>query len=228
MKKRIIFFLAAVVYGVIVITFAITLSANPKVDVVANYAVESFRSLGEEIGLSGNDERLYDVYSPDGTEVFSFGESVRLTIDTGWFAKAGFDPDKFGGEAAVEDSRLTIISDHVEGVAAANGDNIFDTFEKVLRSNRHALEYHMDHDLFELHLGGGNTYRWAKDWRTNTRGMTFVLNPKPLVEAGLETENLEGWTFANINMMHGPEKGQTVPRLLKNYSFAQLHSVHFQ
>ena len=220
MKKRIIFFFAAALYGVIVIASAITLSANPKLDVVANYAVESFESLGEEIGLRGGNEQLYDVYSPDGTEAFSYGESVRLTVDPVWFIAAGFDPDKFGGEAAVEDSRLTIISDHVEGVVVTNDDNIFDTFEKVLRSNRHALEYHMDHDLFELHLGGGNTYRWAKDWRTNARGMTFVLNPQPLVEAGLEIENLEGWTFANINMMHGPERGQTVPRILKNYSFA--------
>ena len=219
MKKRIICFSAAAVYAVIVIASAIMLSANPKLDVVANYAVESFKSLGEEIGLSGGNERIYDVYSPDGTEVFSYGESVMLTIDTGWFVKAGFDPDKFGGEAAVGDSRFTITSNHVEGVDMANENDIFDTFENVLRSNRHALEYHMDHDLFELHLGGGNAYRWAKDWRANTRGMTFVLNPQPLIEAGLEAENLEGWTFASINMMHGPERGQTVPRLLKNYSF---------
>ena len=217
MKKKIICFAAAAVYAIIVIVLAFTLSENPKLDVVANHAVESFKTFGEIIKINGYDERLYNVYSPDGTEVFSYGESVQLTIDAGWFTAAGFDPDKFNGEAILEDSRLTFISDYVKGVA--NGSNIFDTFENILRSNRHALEYHTDHVLFELHLGGGNAFRWAKDWRTNTRGMTFVLNPQPFVEAGLELENLQGWALTNVNIMHGQESGQTVPRLLKNYSF---------
>ena len=221
MKKIIICFSAAAAYAVIVISSAIMISTDPKLDVVANYAVKSFEDLGGRIGLSDCDKPLYNVYSPGGTEVFSYGESVRLTADVGWFIAAGFDPDKFGGDAAVEDSHFTFISSHVRGVDVADDHNIFGTFENVLRSNRNALEYHTDHDLFELHLGDGNTFRWAKDWRTNTRGMTFVLNPESLIEAGLDTENLEGWTYANINMMHGPERGQTVPRLLKNYSFAE-------
>ena len=211
----------AAVYAVIVIASAIMLSANHKFDVVANHAADSFKSLGEEIGLSGHGGPLYEVFSPDGTEIFSYGESVRLTVDIGWFKAAGFDPEKFGGEAAADDSRLTIISNQVKGVdiAYVNARGAFDVFETVLRSNRHALEYHMDHDLFELHLGRGNTFRWAKDWRTNTRGMTFVLNPRPFIEAGLDPENLAGWSFANVNIMYGPKKGQTVPRLLKNYSY---------
>ena len=221
MKKKIICLMVAAVYAVIVIASAIMLSASQKLDIVANYAVESFERLGEGIGLDSYDKRLYDVYSPDGTEIFSFGESVRLTVDMALFTVAGFDPDRFGGEAAVEGTRFTIPSSNVEGVGAANTNSVFDTFENVLRNNRHALEYHMDHDLFELHLGGGNTFRWAKDWRTNTRGMTFVLNPQPFINAGLEPENLEGWTLANINIMLGLESGQTVPRLLRNYSFAK-------
>ena len=221
MKKKIICLTAAAVYALVIIAAAIMISANSKLDLVANHAVESFKSLGEEIGLGGYDKRLYEVYSPDGTEIFSYGESVGLTVDIGRFAAAGLDPDKLAGQAAVEDSRLTIISNQVESVASVNARGVFDVFETLLRSNRHALEYHMEHDLFELHLGGGNTFRWAKDWRTNTRGMTFVLNPRPFIDAGLEPKNLEGWVSANIRMMLGPEIGQTVPRLLKNYSFAE-------
>ena len=220
MKKKIICFSAAAVYAVIVIASAMAFSANPKLDVVANHAVKSFEDLVELEKKTGYGRPLYNVYSPGGTEVFSYGESVKLTIDLGQFIAAGFDPRKFGGEPAWENSRFTFTSSHVKGVDVTDDHNVFDTFANVVRSNRHALEYHMDHDLFELHLGGGNTFRWAKDWRANTRGMTFVLNPQPFIEAGLETENLEGWTLANVNMMYGPESGQTVPRLLKNYSFA--------
>ena len=218
MKKKIISFLAAAMYAVTVIASAIMLSASPKLDVVANYALDSFKSLGEEIGgigggieLNGFAKPLYDVHSPDGTEVFSYGESVKLTIDIESFSAAGAD-----------DSRLAITSDNVRGVdtSSVSDRSAFGVFESVLRSNRHALEYHQDHDLFELHLGRGNTFRWAKDPRTNTRGMTFVLNPRPFIERRLEPEELEGWVLANVSIMYGPEKGRTVPRLLKNYSFA--------
>jgi hypothetical protein len=220
MKSKVICFSAAALYAIIVIASAISLSANPKLDVVANYAMESFKSFEEIIQLNDYDKQLYNVYSPDGTEILSFGESVRLTVDVGCFTTAAFCPDKFGGEGTLEGSRLTIAANNVKGVNAGNGSNIIDTFENVLRSNRHALEYHTDKDLFELHLGGGNAFRWAKDWRTNTQGMTFILNPQPFVEAGLELENLEGWRVADIDIMHGPESSQTVLRLLKNYTFA--------
>ena len=89
--------------------------------------------------------------------------------------------------------------------------------ESILRNNRQHIHYHMDHDLFELHLGG-HAFRWARDWRNNTRGMTFVLNPESFIEAGLDPEMLEGWTLANVTLNHG--RGDTVARLLKNYSFA--------
>ena len=47
--------------------------------------------------------------------------------------------------------------------------------------------------------------------------MTFVLNPEPFIAAGLNPDVLEGWTLANVALDHG--RGETVPRLLRNFSF---------
>ena len=218
MNKKLICFIAAAVYAALSITIAFALSANEAFDVVANYAITSFEKLGERPAPASTG-RLYEVRSPAETEAFLYGERVQLAFDLAAFATAGFDPDKFESEITEEDGWLKIVSEMVEGVDTSNADAL-SVFENVIRNGRSHLEYHMEHDLFELHLGGGHTFRWAKDPQTNTRGMTFVLNPEPFIEAGLDPDQLEGWTQADVTMMHGPQRGQTVPRLLRNYSFA--------
>ena len=61
-----------------------------------------------------------------------------------------------------------------------------------------------------ISLGAGlsEQYAWHDIW----------LNPEPFIEAGLDPYALEGWTLADVTLNHG--RGDTVPRLLKNYSFA--------
>jgi len=215
MKKKIMCLAAAVVYAVIVIASSIILSENPQMDVVANNAVTSFETLGDVVEVVAYDDGSYVVYSPNRKEQFSYGGDVLLIFDKTPFIAAGLNPDMFEGSNFIaEGGYLVLTSESVEGIANAGG--AIDTIEAIIRSNRRHIHYHMDHDLFELHLGG-HTFRWARDYRNNTRGMTFVLNPETLIEAGLDPDALEGWTLADVAQNHG--RGDTVPRLMKNYSF---------
>ena len=219
MKKKIISFTAAAAYAVIAIASSIMISESPQFDVVANYAAMSFGALGEAVDVAVNDGGSYVVYSPSRAERFSFGGDVQLIFDTAPFIAAGLDTDNLEANNIIaEDGYIILTSEGVAGVAGvASKGSAFETMEAIIRNNRRHILYHMDHDLFELHLGG-HTFRWARDIRDNTRGMTFVLNPEPFVTAGLDPDALEGWTLANIALDHG--RGETVPRLLRNYSFA--------
>ena len=219
MKNRFKYLMSAALYATIVILVANVFSSIAAVDIVANRAIDSFESLGRELELHEESRQHYDLRSPDGTEVFTFGQSIMLTFDLAPFTVAGFVPQEYGNALVMGETTFSILADHA-GVTPQDGDGGYDVFEAVLRSNRHALEYHMDHDLFELHLGHGNAFRWARDLQTNTRGMTFVLNPEPFIEAGLNPELLKGWALVDITVMHGADRGQRVPRLIKNFSLS--------
>ena len=214
MNKKVIC-IAAAAYAAIVIFAAILLSANPSLDVVANYALKSFETLGEAVEISAYSGNTYAVYSPSRAEQFQYGEIVQLTFDAAPFLAAGFDPASVKSAITVSDAYIIIPSENALGFMDTG--SAVSTMEAVLRNNRQTLEFHMDHDLFELHLGGGHAFRWAKDWRTNTRGMTFVINPEPFVQAGLDPTAIEGWSLASITLDHG--RGETVERLLKVYSY---------
>ena len=215
MKKKVMCFAAAVVYAVIVIAASIMISENPKMDVVANYAVTSFETLGEVVEVVAYDGGSYVVYSPNRKEQFAFGGDVLLIFDNAPFIAAGLNLDMFEGSNFIaEGSYLVFTSESVAGIANAGG--AIDSIEAIIRSNRRHMHYHMDHDLFELHLGD-HTFRWAREIRDNTHGMTFVLNPEPFIAAGLNPDALEGWILADVALEHG--RGETAPRLLRNFSF---------
>ena len=61
----------------------------------------------------------------------------------------------------------------------------------------------MDH--YGVILGDGNMFEWAKDMLTNGYGnsvqdkdIVFVLNAEPLIAAGVDPNNVEGWVYAQV------------------------------
>ena len=211
MNKKAICF-AAAAYAVIVTASAIMLSDNRQLDVVARYAAASFLALGQEPEVTLDDGWPYVVRSPGGAEQFSYGENVRLIIAAAPFIAAGLYTDRLEeGGIIAENYYLIFTSEDAAGAQSA--DN---TIEALINSNRRNIHYHMEHDLFELELDG-HAFRWARDTQKNTLGMAFVLDPEPLIQAGLDPHALEGWSLVDITLNHG--RGNTVPRLIKNYSF---------
>ena len=57
-------------------------------------------------------------------------------------------------------------------------------------------------------------FEWAKNLSTNSatgenqdKDIVFVLNPEPLIAAGVDPEKVEGWVYAQVAV---EENGQTV------------------
>ncbi|MDR1465391.1 MAG: hypothetical protein LBJ11_08855 [Oscillospiraceae bacterium] len=96
----------------------------------------------------------------------------------------------------------------------------------IKNNNRLALGYHAAMDHYNITFGGGNLFEWAKDLRTNgttggpqDKDIVFVLNPEPLIAAGLDPENVEGWAYAPVQVEIGGRPA-TVWKLLKPFDFA--------
>lgn len=188
-------------------TALFALSACQATDVVANYAIKSFDEITPVLAdkILKSDKNV-TIISPSDTERFVFGSEPKLSFSIAPFIAAGLDITKLPSEIIATDTEIVI--------AVQNSSVTNPTFEKLIRENRNSLEYHTDHDIYELLLGNGNAFRWAKDINSNERDIVFVLNPEPLIAAGLDPEKLDGWKFTKVKVM---EDGKTieVDKLLK-------------
>lgn len=78
-------------------------------------------------------------------------------------------------------------------------------------------------DHYGIMLGDGNMFEWAKNLNTNTvngqiqdKDIVFVLNPEPLIAAGVDPQKVEGWVYAQVTAEdHG--KKMEVYKFLKPF-----------
>ena len=75
-----------------------------------------------------------------------------------------------------------------------------------------------------MKLGDGNMFEWAKDMLKNTatntdqdKDIVFVLNPEPLIAAGVDPAKVTGWVYAEVPV---EENGKTtqVYKFLKPFN----------
>ncbi|MDR3271074.1 MAG: hypothetical protein LBT32_06180, partial [Peptococcaceae bacterium] len=81
------------------------------------------------------------------------------------------------------------------------------SFEHIVNQYRTAIGYHTSLDHYNVNLGDGNLFEWAKDLRTNgtsqedqDKDIVFVLNPEPLIAAGVNPEQIAGWAYAQVTV----------------------------
>ena len=203
-----------------------------ETDIVAKVAKTSFKALLEASPgrvAFDQEEGAWGLSSPGGDRVFfaadfsrNGGEGqaadmdmpdVEFTFDVAPFLAAGLDPSKLVGAEGlryeVEDDELML---HFElgsdAFAATAKDSLEAAFAEIVRSQRARLGYHAKLDHYGIKLGEGNMLEWAKDLSTNDKDLVFVLNPEPLIAAGLDPAQVSGWAYAQVEMED--EEGKTI------------------
>ena len=182
------------------------LTACGKLDVIGDRSVKSFEevlsimdeqvSTEEEFGgwsLTAPDASVSFEWSKDFSE--TTGYDVRLVVDAQPFLDAGLDPSKLPEGMFI---------DHQIIVGAALGNDEFTdagaasplaSYQKIVDHYRDTISYHAALDHFGIMMDNGNMFEWAKDMKTNEKDIVFVLNPQPLLDAGVDPEKVEGWIF---------------------------------
>jgi hypothetical protein len=182
-------------------------------DVVGVYSVESFGALLEaKANLVNVDETTggWVLAAPDGTARFIWGidpardasRDVLLSLDLEPFLKGGLDPSLLPNDYRVEGEQLLITGVLERGdQSTSQATTALQAYEYIVDNSRNALSYHGAMDHFGVSIGDGNVFEWAKDPATNDKDIVFALNPNPLIAAGLDPENVEGWTYALVPVM---------------------------
>lgn len=202
------------------------------------------QKLGDKVGFNAGDTS-WQITSPAGDKLLialdfarpnADGETpdFEIDLDAAPFLAAGLDASKLPASDSLgyrlEDGRFMLHFDWgketlkpaTDGTTAptnatAPATGIVATFKQIIASYRERIGYHEKLDHYGFALGDGNMVEWAKDLATNDKDLVFVLNPEPLIQAGVDPAKVEGWVFAKVEVKDANGKYVAVDKLLRPF-----------
>lgn len=214
-----------------VLIFALT--ACQSTDVVGNVSKTSFEALTNKVSdklTTDEQSKSWAITSPGG-ERFLLGKDMAGTPDAAIefdatpFINAGLDPTKLSTDIYSYDqasNRIKIAAELGSPKTAVKADaKVTDSFNKLVETNRESIGYHAKLDHYGIALGNGNMFEWAKDLTTNDKDMVFVLNPQPLIDAGVDPAKVTDWVFAKVPVVDENNKEIQVDKFLKPYELSK-------
>ncbi len=178
------------------------LTACSSLDVVQTDAVRAFGDVLAAYPAEYKDD-WYQLTSPDGRATFAYAnDSMWLAIDASPFIAAGLKASEMDNiaESVFYKNDLSyslpgwdMLNQNVKDGAAAQ-------FEANAKYIRQYIGYHTAMDHYNIDFGGG-MFEWAKDMDANDKDIVFVLSPESLIAAGVDPENVDGWSYEQVSVM---------------------------
>lgn len=203
-----------------------------QTDVVGKVAVTSFDSLTKAAAdkvsydgsagmwkVAGSDDRESLLLSRDFS---SNNPDMVVEFDAGPFLGAGLDVSKLPEKQYKYDETAgKIVMSYEYGAdqfKTVTEKSVLDTFKEIVASHRELIGYHMEGDHYMISLGDSNSFSWAKDMKSNPKDYVFALNPKPLIEAGVDPAKVKEWIFTKMPVTDKDGKQLLVDKFLKSFS----------
>ncbi|MDR1603471.1 MAG: hypothetical protein LBS10_01595 [Gracilibacteraceae bacterium] len=212
--------------ALVAMLIAALLAGCASLDVVGRQSVTSFDAVLQAIPAQvAADETNggFALTAPDGAVRLIWSEDysqsplhdVMLELDAQPFLDAGLAPEKlpadyifYEGEAtgAMAGPLLMVgVKLGSDALRYSGEATPLAAYEQIVSRYRQSINFHTALDHFGVLLGDGNMFEWAKDLSTNSatneaqdKDIVYVLNPEPLIAAGVDPEKLAGWVYAQV------------------------------
>jgi len=216
---------AVLAAGLMVLGSLAACSGLKSLDVVGRESISSFEQVLQAIPDQVKADEMnagWSLEAPDKSVRFIWSEDysksalhdVMLELDAEPFLKAGLDPAKLPDNYAFYEGMLMVGQKLGSDPFRYEGDpSPLASYEQIVSHYRDVINYHTSLDHYGVKLGDGNMFEWAKDMKTNgynnenqDKDIVFVLNPQPLINAGVDPEKVEGWVYTQVPI---EENGKT-------------------
>lgn len=200
-------------------------------DIIEFKSVSSFNAIINKIATVEEDDQngLYILKSPDNqanliwNKNYNNGNTYNLMMnfDIRPFINAGLDINKIkdiDGIEIIGNSILYGSKYNNVGYNFKNNLTEIDSFRQIIDSKRDDLSYHSSLEHFGIEILHGNSFEWAQDIDKNDKDIVFVLDPEILINAGVNPNYIEGWTYTKIEKMDNSGKKIEVNKLLKAFN----------
>ncbi len=236
--------IVGVAAGLIVSVSITACSGVKSLDVVGQQSITSYDEVVKTIpdkvkadqqnvgwALSAPDDSVRFIWSEDYSKAPQ--HDVMLEFDAQPFLDAGLNTSKLpenyfyyeGDKMGDMGSKMLMVGKKLgsDKLTYKGEPTALKAYEQIVNKYRDSINYHTTLDHYGVKLGDGNMFEWAKDMKTNgynnsnqDKDIVFVLNPKPLISAGVDPKKVQGWVYAQVPI---EENGKTtqVWKFLKPY-----------
>lgn len=221
MKKnsKLIIGIGTAFVAVAVFLIVILKTVGGNLDVVGKSSAASFEKIINQIPEKVTADEMnagWSLEAPDGSVRFIWSEDyskspihdIMLEMDAKPFIDAGLDFSKLPENYAVYEGKLMVGTKLGSDKLTYNGDATpLKSFEQIVKKYRTTIGYHTALDHYNVNVGDGNLFEWAKDMSINgstgenqDKDIVFVLNPEPLIAAGVDPAKVDGWVYAQVTV----------------------------
>lgn len=209
----------------LLLVIILSVTACTSLDVVGRTSITAFDEVLKRIPDEVKTNELnagWEINAPDGSARFIWSadyskagkHDAMLEFDQEPFVKAGLDISKLSDKYTAYDNML-MVGKKFGGKEKTRGDaSAIAAYKLIVNNYRDSINYHTTLDHYGIKLGDGNMFEWAKDLKINgydktnqDKDIVFVLNPEPLIAAGVAPEKVNGWVYAQVPIV---EDGKTV------------------
>jgi len=222
-----------VTIAIAVTTFLLMASCGQlqrKLDVIGNASIVSFEALlnkAPNLIRPQETNAAWSLSAPDGGARFLWngdfgaaegaGYDVALEVDVSPFVRAGLDLAKLPDDYLVARNKLTVgrilgVNQEERGSPAPP----LEAYKLIVSRRPDVVGYHTALVHYGVEVGGGNMFEWARDLSANDKDIVFVLDPQPLIAAGVNPQSVDGWVFAKVPVHVGGKKVE-VDKFLKPF-----------
>lgn len=185
-------------------------SACSELDVVGQESIKTFQTVLDAVGdkvvtdemtggwkLPTPDDSASFIWVPDYST--SGLHDVMLVYDAQPFLDAGLDVKKLPDSYTVVEDKLMVGTKLGSDAVKYKGDATpIASYEQLVKLYRDRIGYHKALDHFGVTVAEGTMFEWAKDMGTNDKDIVFVLNPEPLINAGVDPALVKDWVYAQV------------------------------
>jgi hypothetical protein len=201
-------------------------------DIVGQTAITSFKAMIDALEFppaEDKDDRVWVLTDPDGDAAFWWRKEandkrmydVYLCFDAAPFVNAGLDLKKLPAEmkGMLEDRGKLMIGKKLSKEALEYDGEVtpLASFEQIVKLDRDSVGYHAALDHYGVTVADGSLIEWAKDMSKNDKDLVFVLDPKVFIDAGVDPDKVEGWTYAKVPLEDARGKKFEAEKFLKPF-----------
>jgi len=218
-KTKMIIVISTTVIVIAALLIVILKTVGGNLDVVGKSSAISFEKIINQIPDKATADDMnagWSLEAPDGSAKFIWSEDysksplhdVMLELDLKPFTNAGLDTSKLPENYAAYEGKLMVGTKLGSNKFTYSGDPTpLKAYEQIVKNYRSSVGYHTALDHYNVNVGDGNLFEWAKDMTTNgstgenqDKDIVYVLNPEPLIAAGVDPKKVEGWVYAQVTV----------------------------
>ena len=194
----------------VIIIIAVVFLLPKNLDVVGKESVTSFNAVLAAVGDKVTRDEMnggWSLAAPDGSIRFNWNKDyskspihdVMMELDAQPFLDAGLDTGKLPESFSFYDGKLMVGAKLGKDELKYSGEATpLAAYEQIVSKYRDSVGYHAALDHYNVNVGNGNLFEWAKDMDQNDKDIVFVLNPEPFITAGVDPNAVAGWVFAKV------------------------------